>query len=141
MNHNLYLIDILIFALSCSDNNSTSNKPSGIPKIAIAGIAIESSTFSPAQTHEEAFHAKTGIDVFNIYPFFKNLINKLYYDIFMEIENPNRRVGMAILFTVIPIILLRIISWFTPIPNFMPNIFSIAWPIFILFIPTIVDEM
>ena len=41
-----------------------------LPRIAIAGIAIESSTFSPALTHEEAFHVKTGDDVFKIYPFF-----------------------------------------------------------------------
>ncbi|NNE03053.1 MAG: M81 family metallopeptidase [Eudoraea sp.] len=40
-----------------------------LPKIAIAGIAIESSTFSPALTHEEAFHAKTGDAVFSYYPF------------------------------------------------------------------------
>ncbi len=35
-------------------------------KIAIAGLAIESSTFSPALTHEEAFHAKTGKAIFDI---------------------------------------------------------------------------
>lgn len=40
-----------------------------LPKIAIAGIAIESSTFSPALTHEDAFHAKTGDDVFRYYRF------------------------------------------------------------------------
>ena len=40
-----------------------------LPRIAIAGLAIESSTFSPALTHEEAFHAKTGDDVFTFYPF------------------------------------------------------------------------
>lgn len=40
-----------------------------LPRIAIAGLAIESSTFSPAQTHEEAFHAKTGDSVFTLYPF------------------------------------------------------------------------
>ncbi len=34
------------------------------PKIAIAGLAIESSTFSPAFTEENAFHAKTENDVF-----------------------------------------------------------------------------
>jgi len=39
------------------------------PRIAIAGLAIESSTFSPARTHEKAFHAKTGKEVFNYYPF------------------------------------------------------------------------
>jgi microcystin degradation protein MlrC len=40
-----------------------------LPRIAIAGIAIESSTFSPALTHEEAFQAKTGEDIFSYYPF------------------------------------------------------------------------
>lgn len=39
------------------------------PRIAIAGLAIESSTFSPALTNEEAFHAKYGTDVFSFYPF------------------------------------------------------------------------
>jgi len=41
-----------------------------LPRIAIAGLAIESSTFSPALTNEEAFHARYGADVFNAYPFF-----------------------------------------------------------------------
>jgi len=40
-----------------------------LPRIAVAGLAIESSTFSPALTHEEAFHAKVGEDVFSEYPF------------------------------------------------------------------------
>ncbi len=40
-----------------------------LPRIAIAGIAIESSTFSPALTHEEAFHARQGEEVFSYYPF------------------------------------------------------------------------
>lgn len=44
------------------------NKP--LPRIAIAGIAIESSTFSPAQTDEAAFHALYGKDVLSRYPFF-----------------------------------------------------------------------
>src|SRR5690606_3292972 len=41
----------------------------GLPRIAIAGLAIESSTFSPAQTPEEAFHARVGEEVFTYYPF------------------------------------------------------------------------
>ncbi len=41
-----------------------------LPRVAIAGIAIESSTFSPAVTHEEAFRARVGDDVFSYYPFF-----------------------------------------------------------------------
>ena len=41
-----------------------------LPRIAIAGLGIESSTFSPALTNEAAFHAKYGADIFSIYPFF-----------------------------------------------------------------------
>lgn len=41
-----------------------------LPRVAIAGLAIESSTFSPARTNEAAFHAKYGNDVFSSYPFF-----------------------------------------------------------------------
>jgi microcystin degradation protein MlrC len=40
-----------------------------LPRIAIAGLAIESSTFSPALSHEEAFKAKYGADVFSTYTF------------------------------------------------------------------------
>ncbi len=63
MNKNFLLIFLLaIAAFACSKS-----KP--LPKVAIAGIAIESSTFSPATTDEEAFHAKTGADIFSYYPF------------------------------------------------------------------------
>ncbi len=44
-------------------------QPKPYPRIAIAGLGIESSTFSPALTDEEAFHAKYGTDVFSLYPF------------------------------------------------------------------------
>jgi microcystin degradation protein MlrC len=40
------------------------------PRIAIAGLGIESGTFSPALTQEEAFHAKYGEQVYTSYPFF-----------------------------------------------------------------------
>ena len=40
-----------------------------IPKIAIAGLGIESSTFSPAVTLEDAFHPKIGNEIFERYPF------------------------------------------------------------------------
>ena len=53
-----------------SPSNEINEKEKTLPRIAIAGLAIESSTFSPALTHEEAFHAKTGEDIFSIYPFF-----------------------------------------------------------------------
>lgn len=49
------------------------SKPTGqqkhLPRIAIAGLAIESSTFSPATTAEEAFHARTGDTVLTSYEF------------------------------------------------------------------------
>jgi microcystin degradation protein MlrC len=47
----------------------TENKTEKLPRIAIAGLSIESSTFSPALTHEEAFHAKKGDTIFTSYPF------------------------------------------------------------------------
>jgi len=40
-----------------------------LPRIAITGLSIESSTFSPALTDEEAFHARYGASVFTLYPF------------------------------------------------------------------------
>lgn len=40
-----------------------------LPRIAIAGISIESSTFSPAQTLQDAFRITTGEEVFSSYPF------------------------------------------------------------------------
>jgi microcystin degradation protein MlrC len=48
---------------------NTCCKAKPLPRIAIAGIAIESSTFSPATTDEAAFHAKYGADAFTSYPF------------------------------------------------------------------------
>ena len=44
-------------------------KKKSLPRIAIAGLAIESSTFSPALTDEAAFHTMYGKDVFAFYPF------------------------------------------------------------------------
>lgn len=42
------------------------------PKIAIAGIGIESSTFSPAITEEDAFRKNSGEKLFQVYPFFND---------------------------------------------------------------------
>ncbi|TVQ16071.1 MAG: M81 family peptidase [Bacteroidetes bacterium] len=60
----------LLFALStaCSSQQKKDTE-SQLLRIAIAGIAIESSTFSPAVTHEDAFMARYGDDVFTYYPF------------------------------------------------------------------------
>ncbi len=61
------LIANLLVISSCTSKKSNQE---ALPRIAIAGIAIESSTFSPAVTHEEAFKAKEGDSVFTYYPFF-----------------------------------------------------------------------
>ncbi|MGX1930717.1 M81 family metallopeptidase [Flagellimonas sp. 2504JD4-2] len=62
----LLLTVTVSLAVSCNSND----RKDRLPKIAIAGIAIESSTFSPAKTHEEAFHPVTGDKIFDAYPFF-----------------------------------------------------------------------
>jgi microcystin degradation protein MlrC len=59
------LFAILLMLLNGCES-STKNK---LPRIAIAGLAIESSTFSPAQTTIEAFHARRAEEVFSYYPF------------------------------------------------------------------------
>ena len=66
----IFFLLVLSLLYNCSPKKNEKNGGSGLPRVAIAGLAIESSTFSPAKTHEEAFHAKTGEDVFSIYPFF-----------------------------------------------------------------------
>ena len=69
MKNIIYLFTLIILFSGCNSNQKSSQEE--LPRIAIAGIAIESSTFSPAQTTEEAFHSKLGNDVFSIYPFFR----------------------------------------------------------------------
>ena len=73
----------LVIAVACSQptdipGGGTNLQTKELPRIAIAGFAIESSTFSPALTHEEAFHAKRGDDIFTYYPF-------------LSADSPNRK--------------------------------------------------
>ncbi|MFS4456681.1 M81 family metallopeptidase [Maribacter sp. 2304DJ31-5] len=63
-----YLALIAILTLNCKPEVKNNQKK--LPRIAIAGLGIESSTFSPARTHEEAFHARIGNSIFQRYPFF-----------------------------------------------------------------------
>lgn len=60
------LVHLHFLLIICFTANSQSNN---LPRVAIAGIAIESSTFSPAITSEDAFHAKKGSEIFSYYPF------------------------------------------------------------------------
>ena len=78
----LVLIIPFVLLSSCTQSKQKVSKNNdeglaNLPRVAIAGIAIESSTFSPARTHEEAFHARTGEAVVNYYPFLaKDSINR-----------------------------------------------------------------
>ncbi len=60
----LFVIVIIVFT-----NTIVNAQQKSLPRIAIAGLGIESSTFSPALTDEAAFHAQYGSEVFNVYPF------------------------------------------------------------------------
>ncbi|MDD2279794.1 MAG: M81 family metallopeptidase, partial [Bacteroidales bacterium] len=57
---------ILTSLLGCQ---SQQEKPTNKPRIAIAGLAIECSTFSPAQTGVEDFRARRGEEIYSYYPF------------------------------------------------------------------------
>ena len=57
---------ILIGLLGCQ---SQKEKTTAKMRIAIAGLAIECSTFSPAQSHEDAFRTRRGEEIFSYYPF------------------------------------------------------------------------
>lgn len=63
------LLPLLVVGLAIIQCGKTSDRNNRLPRIAIAGLAIESSTFSPALTHEEAFHAKEGNAIFDSYEF------------------------------------------------------------------------
>lgn len=54
---------LILVSISCAPEEKQ------LPKIAIAGLAIESSTFSPAVTEAEAFHPRVGDEIFDYYPF------------------------------------------------------------------------
>jgi len=74
-----YLSFLLIFCflISCSQKDTSRDKADSLPRIAIAGIAIESSTFSPAVSEMDAFRVSRGEEIFNLYPFFsKDSLNR-----------------------------------------------------------------
>ena len=62
MKKSLYLLFLLLCFYSCNNDN--------MPRIGIAGLGIESSTFSPAKTTEKEFNIKYGDDIFSNYSFF-----------------------------------------------------------------------
>ena len=68
MKKKLFPLAFLMMLLCFSCTNKAKKE---LPRIAIAGIAIESSTFSPAVSVEADFRARTGEAVFTYYPFFE----------------------------------------------------------------------
>ncbi len=58
---------ILLFTLFTISTTSIYSQKK--PRVALAGIAIESSTFSPALSDESAFRKTSGNAIFNLYPF------------------------------------------------------------------------
>lgn len=60
------IVAVALVITSCSQKKDVQDH---LPRIAIAGLAIESSTFSPAVTEEEAFHAREGDAIFASYDF------------------------------------------------------------------------
>ncbi|MBI0398599.1 M81 family metallopeptidase [Cyclobacterium marinum] len=68
----LCLLSILLLFSDCGGKSPESTKEKAdLPRVAIAGLAIESSTFSPAVSEEDAFLARRGEEVFDYYPFMK----------------------------------------------------------------------
>lgn len=66
MKHRLFGLGAWLLVSTLGIAQST---PGTLPRIAIAGLGIESSTFSPAVTLEPAFHARFSGEVFTAYPF------------------------------------------------------------------------
>ncbi len=64
-NRLLLFICTIHFLFSCNSKEETRV----LPRVAIAGLAIESSTFSPATSGVEAFRVREGKEVFSYYPF------------------------------------------------------------------------
>jgi microcystin degradation protein MlrC len=58
---------LIALGMACSPGSK--KESSDLPRVAICGLAIESSTFSPAVTHTEAFRIRRGNEIFLYYPF------------------------------------------------------------------------
>lgn len=65
----ILLVTSIVATITIIGCSTASKKVNTLPRIAIAGLAIESSTFSPALTHEQAFHARIGDTILTSYPF------------------------------------------------------------------------
>ncbi|MDR1951273.1 MAG: M81 family metallopeptidase, partial [Bacteroidales bacterium] len=66
-NFSLLTIGLLLLSVSCK--TPTKNSAKSLPRIGIAGISIECSTFSPAVTPLEAFRQRSGEELLRFYPY------------------------------------------------------------------------
>ncbi|SHF58923.1 Microcystin degradation protein MlrC, contains DUF1485 domain [Mariniphaga anaerophila] len=64
-----FVLFFALVALGYSCTTGTKKSSSDLPRVAICGLAIESSTFSPAVTHTADFRIRRGSDIFSYYPF------------------------------------------------------------------------
>jgi microcystin degradation protein MlrC len=64
-----FALILMLFSVAGICRQNSNHQTKKIPRIAIAGLAIESSTFSPAVTYEDAFRTRRERDVFSYYPF------------------------------------------------------------------------
>lgn len=62
----LLIVSVQLLFAACGPSAERTDKP----RIAIAGLAIESGTFSPARSGLDAFHARRGQEIMDNYPFF-----------------------------------------------------------------------
>lgn len=67
----LLLVLIPFFSTSCKSEKEENKSDKDLPKIAIAGLGLEASVFSPAMTEREDFRPKVGAEIFSNYPFFR----------------------------------------------------------------------
>src|SRR5699024_1589825 len=73
MSLKYYLLVSLLLLAGCTPSSKnkpeTSSQREHLPRIAISGIPIVSSTCSPAFRRKEAYHAQTSKEVLTSYPF------------------------------------------------------------------------
>ncbi|MDX1284154.1 MAG: M81 family metallopeptidase, partial [Draconibacterium sp.] len=67
--HSQIFVFVLLFLISCNSPGDRQQTTKSLPKVAICGLAIESSTFSPAVSTEESFRVRRGTEIFSYYPF------------------------------------------------------------------------
>ncbi|HSF55677.1 MAG TPA: M81 family metallopeptidase [Algoriphagus sp.] len=65
MKNFLPILFLIFILFSCAEKEQEKQ----LPRIAIAGLAIESSTFSPARSTTASFRVRVGEEIFSYYPF------------------------------------------------------------------------